>query len=58
MTSEELRNFVEFINDLAMNRYFGEVLIKFEDGRIVIGEKKDKIKFDNRNYLLYKESNK
>ncbi len=58
MTSEELKNFVSFINDLAMEKFFGEVVVKFEDGKIVIGERKEKIKFDNRNYLVYKSKNK
>ena len=58
MTSEELENFVDFINDLAVQKYFGEVVVKFEDGKIVIGERKEKIKFDNRNYLVYKSKSK
>ncbi len=58
MTSEELKNFVDFINGLAVDKFFGEVIVKFENGKIVIGERKEKIKFDNRNYLVYKSKNK
>ncbi len=57
MTGDELKNFVDFINTLAMEKFFGQVVVKFEDGRITIGEKTEKIKFDNRNFLVYKSKN-
>jgi hypothetical protein len=40
-----------------MNKWYGELKIKMEDGRVVIGEKIDKIKFDNKQYIGYKCKN-
>lgn len=58
MNGETLKNFVDLLNGLVIDKWFGEIKIKMEAGRITIGEKKDKIKFDNSNYLEYKSRTK
>jgi hypothetical protein len=58
MDTNTLQNFVNLLSTLAANKWFGEIKLKMENGKIVIGEKIDKIKFDNANYLEYKNKNK
>jgi hypothetical protein len=54
LNGETLKNLVDLLNDLSMNKWYGELKIKMEDGKVVIGEKIDKIKFDNKQYIGYK----
>jgi hypothetical protein len=54
MDTETLKNVVDLLNCLAAERWFGELKIKMEAGVVVIGEKTDKIKFDNKQYFGYK----
>jgi hypothetical protein len=57
LKAETFRNFVEYLGNLVADKYYGEVKIKMEEGKITIGEKTDKIKFDNDNYIGYKSRN-
>jgi hypothetical protein len=54
---EEFKNFMVFMDGLVREKFYGQIVVKFEDGRIAIGEKSEKIKFDNRNFLVYKSKN-
>jgi hypothetical protein len=50
---ETLDNFINFVQNLVKRGYNGELTVKFNQGTIAIGEKKDKVKFDTPNYLEY-----
>ncbi|MCP3965100.1 MAG: hypothetical protein GY718_01925 [Lentisphaerae bacterium] len=55
MKAEDLENFAELLNMLASEKWYGEIRLKMEAGKITIGEKTDKIKFDNVNFMKYKD---
>lgn len=55
MKEECLKNYIEFITDLVVTDYHGEIETTFNRGIITIGGKYDKIKFDNQNYKEYKD---
>jgi hypothetical protein len=55
LSTNTIKNFIEYLNYLSMREFYGEINIKMERGKIVLGEQRGKIKFDNDNYLRYKK---
>lgn len=55
---EELaKNCKAYIDSLVKGNYFGELHLKFDNGFITVGDIKDKIKFDDVNFLKYLQGN-
>ncbi len=54
MKEEHLQNYIDFVTDLVLSDYYGEIHTKFHGGIITISTKSDNIKLDNKNYKEYK----
>ncbi len=58
MRAERLRNFIDFMTKLVADKYYGELKVNINEGKIDMVNKTDKIKLDNDSYIRYKQENK